>query len=621
MQLVSSNNDLAPRTIAQWHAAACLGANWSSELVNLHNLVSASSKPILLHCISKSDLELVIAKIERMRAESAPELIARDFSLLGVPFLVKDNIDVAGMPTTAGCEAFAYTPTVSASAVKKLQDAGAICIGKTNLDQFATGLVGTRSPFGAPSCIFDDVYISGGSSSGSAVSVAAGWVPFALGTDTAGSGRIPAMFNHIVGFKPTPGRVSTQGVVPACASIDCVSVFALTVQDATTVLAIIEGPQEADPFSNFKTGPAHFPAQTRLGFPSCMPVIVDQRIANNFAQTIENLTQQGYLFSPISCDPLYEVANLLYNGPWVAERFLTVQKLLEEYPGALDASVSKVIGRARDFSAADAFEAQYTLAELRLQSEKIWRDIDCLIVPTAPYHPTHQQVAADPIGLNAGLGQFTNFVNLLGWSAISIPVQRDEGALPFGVTLIGPGASDLALANLARALQSKFAQKPGLVDVSEALLLGDPSATPAFKQRLNIAVVGAHLSGLPLNWQLTQRHGQLVRTAHTSADYQLFALPNTTPPKPGLRRVPLDGKAIAMEIWSLPAEHIGSFLALIPAPLSLGTIELDDGSACHGFLCEAYALDSASDISHFGGWRNYLSSLKTVHEGVLDGSS
>ena len=621
MQLHTSGPEITPKTITQWCAAARTDANWCSALLGLYDQMRTSAKPILLHLISNVDLDAAIALTRQRNAQIAPDLISRDMPLLGVPFLVKDNIDVAGMPTTAACAAFAFTPSVSAAAIQKLQAAGAICLGKTNLDQFATGLVGTRSPFGAPSCVFDEAFISGGSSSGSAVAVAAGWVPFALGTDTAGSGRIPAMFNHIVGLKPTPGRVSTKGVVPACATLDCVSIFALTVQDASTVLSIIEGPQEGDPFSSFKTGPEHFQAAVRIGFPNVIPAVVDKKIAMRFDQCCKALTEHGYAFSAIDFDPLYEVANLLYNGPWVAERFVVVQQLLKERPEALDPTVRKVIERALDFSAADTFKAQYALGELRLTADKIWQQVDCLIVPTAPYHPTHQAVAQDPVGVNAGLGRFTNFVNLLGWSALSIPAQRGVDDLPFGLTLIGPGASDVALANLAQRWQMIFGQNPGIVDLPKVLLAEAPLKSPAFKQRLNVAVVGAHLSGLPLNWQLTQRHGQLVRTTHTSANYQLFALPNTSPPKPGLRRLQQGGSAIALEVWSLPTEHLGSFLGLIPAPLGLGTIELDDGSLCHGFLCEPYALDNALDISHFGGWRAYLSSLKTVQIGVLDGSS
>lgn len=621
-QLHSPTQKPSPITIAQWCAPAEFDANWSSELLALRARMLASAKPILLHLISEAALEAAIALTQQRRTQLEPALITRGLPLLGVPFLVKDNIDVAGMPTTAACSAFAYSPKVSAAAVQRLQAAGAICMGKTNLDQFATGLVGTRSPFGAPSCVFDDAYISGGSSSGSAVAVASGWVPFSLGTDTAGSGRIPAMFNHVVGLKPTPGRVPTKGVVPACASLDCVSIFALTVQDATTVLSVIEGPQEGDSFSNFKTGSAHFPAALRIGSPSNIPGIVNEKIAMSFDQCCKDLSeQQGHAFRAIDFDPLYQVANLLYNGPWVAERLLVVQQLLAQCPEALDPAVRKVIARANDFSAADTFKAQYELGELRLKADKIWQEVDCLVVPTAPYHPTHEEVAADPVGVNAGLGQFTNFVNLLGWSALSIPVQRTQGELPFGLTLIGPSAGDLALANLAQRWQIEFAQKPGLVDLPNHFLSEPPIATPRFKPRQNVAVVGAHLSGLPLNWQLTQRHGQLVRSTQTSANYQLFALPNTSPPKPGLQRVQQGGHAIAVEIWSLPVEHLGSFLALIPAPLGLGSIELEDGSQCHGFLCESYALENAIDISHFGGWRTYLSSLKTVHKGVLDGSS
>ena len=528
--------------------------------------------------------------------------------LFGVPFVVKDNIDVEGLPTTAACPAFARNATRDATVVHRLLRAGAVLLGKTNLDQFATGLVGTRSPYGAPSSVFDEARVSGGSSSGSAVLVGRGDVAFSLGTDTAGSGRVPAGFNNIVGLKPTPGRVGTAGVLPACRTLDCVSVFALTAEDAAEVLAVIEGDDPEDEYSAFAPGPADWAGTLRVGVPHDAVLGDDPGYTTAWRAACERLLELGLKPVPVDFAPLREIADLLYEGPWVAERYAVVQALIEATPEAMDPTVARVIGRARELSAVDGFRAQYALQRGRVQAARIWQRVDLLMVPTAPTHPRHADVQADPIGANSALGLYTNFVNLLGWSALAMPSGFTPEGLPFGVTFIAPARADAALARLGGRWQRAAALPLG----ATGRAYGPPTNVlrrPQNVPTLPLAVVGAHLSGLPLNGQLTERGARLLRTTETAPHYRLFALPGTTPPKPGMLRVAQCGASIAVEIWEMPVDAVGSFLALVPSPLGLGSVELADGDRVHGFLCEPWALDGAQDISRFGGWRNYLASL------------
>ncbi|WOB09372.1 allophanate hydrolase [Piscinibacter gummiphilus] len=530
--------------------------------------------------------------------------------LLGMPFGVKDNIDVAGLPTTAACKGFAAGPAAAhAVAVGKLVAAGAIPVGKTNLDQFATGLVGTRSPYGAVPNSFDPTRVSGGSSSGSAYAVATGQVPFALGTDTAGSGRVPAGFNNIVGLKPTPGRVSTTGLLPACRSIDCLSVLALTADDAARVLAVMEGPDPTDAYSRFAPGLAKLKPKLRVGIPAVPVFKGDAGYRETFAQACAHVQSLGHEVVPLDFTPLHATAELLYGGPWVAERHAAVERVLDEQPEAFDPSVRSIVESARHFSATDAFRGLYKLRAAQAETASFWSQADVLMVPTAPAHPTMAEVAADPIGANAQLGSYTNFVNLLGWCAIALPFNFTVRGLPFGVTFIAPGGFDAALARFGAEWQSQLKLPLGALR-REAPLAPTLTRAPASTPTLGIAVVGAHLSGLPLNGQLTERGASLRLATTTAPQYRLYALPGTVPPKPGLQRVGSGGAAIAVEVWDVPLDQIGSFLALIPAPLGLGSLTLADGSSVHGFVCEALALDGARDITEFGGWRAYLASLK-----------
>lgn len=556
-----------------------------------------------------SDAEL-LAQIEALEARAAtcPDRAAalRAMPLFGVPYAVKDNIDVGGWPTTAACAAFAHVAAQDSNVVARLARAGAVCVGKTNLDQFATGLVGTRSPYGRPASTFAAQHISGGSSAGSAVVVSRGEVPFALGTDTAGSGRVPAAFNHIVGLKPTPGRVGTSGVVPACRSLDCVSVFALSADDAATVLSVIEGDDPADAYSAFSPGRAALPGRLRIGVPAT--VTLADAYQGPWQASLARAQALGHTLVPLDFSLLHRTANLLYAGPWVAERHAAVQSLLDSTPEAFDPAVRQVIEGARKWTATDAFRGQYTLRAAQRDAAAVWQDVDVLMVPSAPCHPTFAEVDADPIGANAQLGLYTNFVNLLGWCALALPSDLTARGLPFGITLIAPANTDAALVPLGRQWQQASGLRLGATEARLAEAAAQP--TPASEPTLAIAVVGAHLSGLPLNGQLTERGAILREATHTAPAYRLFALPGTVPPKPGMVRVAQEGASIAVEVWEMPLREVGSFLALIPAPLGLGSLELADGRRVHGFVCESHAAGGATDISAFGGWRAYLASLR-----------
>ena len=589
--------DTAPPGVRPWRERIARGEDprpWL-DACRQHSLDDDSRSTWISHPTPAQWQQQLDHLAQRLAGPGTRAELLQQYPLLGVPFAIKDNIDVAGAPTTAACPPFAYTPTNSASVVQKLLDAGALWLGKTNLDQFATGLVGTRSPYGRPASVFDAQRISGGSSSGSAVALASGQVAFALGTDTAGSGRVPAGFNQLVGLKPTPGRLSTAGVLPACRTLDCVSLLAHDVDDAALLLALVEGPDEQDPYSDFRVGPANL-AGARLGVPKAPRFDGDAGYAQAFAAALQRTASLGMQVVELDFEPLHEVAALLYDGPWVAERHSIVKHLLAAQPEAIDPAVRAVIAGAQRFSATDAFEAQYRLRAMQQSLRSLWTQVDALMVPTAPGHPTFAQVDADPLGVNAMLGTYTNFVNLLGWCALALPAGQTAAGLPFGVTFIAPGAFDVALLGLGRRWQGA-AESP------------ESPSTPATIPTLPIAVVGAHLSGLPLNGQLRERGATLREATRTAPHYRLFALPGTTPPKPGLHRCAEGGAAIELEVWDMPMAALGSFLALIPAPLGLGSVELADGRQVHGFLCEAHALAGARDISRFGGWRAYLATL------------
>lgn len=566
---------------------------------------------VWIHLIARSLLEQELERLDELE-RSCPDredLIHR-YPLFGVPFAVKDNIDVAGLPTSAACPAFSKPISKDARAMALLREAGAVCMGKTNLDQFATGLVGTRSPHGSPASVFSSLHISGGSSSGSAVAVALGGVPFSLGTDTAGSGRIPAAFNQIVGLKPTPGRVSTDGVVPACKTLDCVSIFAHTSADAKHVLSIIEGTDPADPYSMEIMGPSRWQRnRLRIGIPADAESELATEYIKPWHAAVTELREAGHEIIETDFSLLFEIASLLYEGPWVAERYAVVEELLRSQPDEFDPTVRKVIGNGARFNAVDAFRAQYRLKYLAKYAAALWSSLDLLAVPTAIRHPAFDDVERDPITVNSALGRYTNFVNLLNWSALALPAGSTLDGMPFGITFIADRGYDTALVMLGEEWQRRTNLELGSTgkkyDADSDTLL----RTPRAEQSMRIAVVGAHLSGLPLNWQLIERGAYLIGSYKTAPRYKLIALPNTVPPKPGLIRSVQGGHEIEVEVWEMPCRHFGSFMEFVRHPLGIGQIELEDGQWVAGFLCEAFAAEGATDISEFGGWRSYLGSL------------
>ncbi len=528
--------------------------------------------------------------------------------LFGIPFAIKDNIDLIDIPTSAACADFAYTPLRSAMVVERLMAAGAIPIGKTNLDQFATGLVGTRSPFGVCRNAFDKTYISGGSSAGSAVAVALGLASFSLGTDTAGSGRVPAAFNNIVGLKPTLGSISARGVVPACRTLDTVSIFALTADDAAQVAAIAQGYDEEDAYSRpvVGGGQPNFSAKFRFGVPQSAQLEffgnVDAKAL--FARSVERLQAIGGEMVAIDYSDFLETARLLYGGPWVAERYQAIRKFIERQPNSLHEVTRQITLGAQNYSAADTFAALYQLQELKRSTAKVWNEIDILVTPTAGTIYKIDEVLAEPIKLNSNLGYYTNFMNLLDLSAIAVPAGFLGNGLPFGITFGAPAFSDNALLDLARRWQTAFPLALGATARNRTPSLSQPA--PGL---IHVAVCGAHMSGLPLNHQLTDRGGRLRLTTRSAAKYRLYALAGSGVRRPGMVRSE-EGSAIELEVWEMPAAAFGTFVAGIPAPLGIGTIELESGSLVQGFVCESYVIPSAEDITHFGGWRHYLAEKK-----------
>jgi len=547
----------------------------------------------------------------RALTRAARRLGAFDASrpLWGIPFAVKDNIDVAGLPTTAACPAFAYRPKRSAAAVERLLAAGALLIGKTNLDQFATGLVGVRTPYPVPRNTFDPAVVPGGSSSGSGVAVALGLVPFALGTDTAGSGRVPAGLNNVVGLKPTPGAVSSRGAVPACRSLDCISVFAGTVDDAWAVLEVMAGKDEADPYSRAVVlgRPTPPPPHAVIGVPrpADLKFFGDAAAKGAWRAAVKALEGLGAKIVPIDMSPFFAAAALLYEGPWVAERYAAVGAFVSKHPREVHPITRRIIDKAKAYSAADLFAGLERLETLRRATERVWRDVDMLAVPTTPCAPTLEEVAADPIGPNSRLGTYTNFVNLLGLAALAVPGPMRRDGRPAGITLIAPGGRDAALASLGRVFQAATAASVGATGRRLPPLRPVQATAPA--GMLELAVVGAHLSGMALNHELRAAGGLFLRAADAEPCYRLHALPGSPPERPGLVRVaPGRGRAIATEVWALPADAFGRFVAGIPAPLGIGTLLLGDGTRPKGFLCEGEAVASARDISSYGGWRAYV---------------
>jgi allophanate hydrolase len=584
--------------ISTIHAAYRAGTLTAVQLVTalLDRIDAYADKAVF---ISRVDRETVLAQAAAL---DIAEIGAKP--LFGIPFVVKDNIDVAGIPTTAACPDFAYTPTQDATVVARLRAAGAILLAKANLDQFATGLNGTRSPYGAPRSVFNADYVSGGSSSGSAVAVGAGLAAFSLGTDTAGSGRVPAAFNNLIGLKPSIGRIPATGTVPACKSLDCIAVFANSAADSLTVLQAAEGFDAADSYSR---APATIvlPAKPRAGILSGR----DRDFAGDVASeklydaALAKAAALGWELVEFDYAPFREIALSLYGGAPVAERLAAIKPFFEASPDAVNPVVRTILEGATKFSAADAYLDIYRIQALRRVAGAELAKCDILLLPTAPTIYTVEQMQADPLGANAKLGTYTNFVNLLDLAGIALPAGFRPDGLPFGVTLIGPAFSEHALAAYADALHMALGTGAGKTRAQPQTRLGPPAP------ETTIVVAGAHLSGMVLNHELLSLGAKLIATTTTAPGYKLFALA-TTPPKPGLVQTPgFGGSGIAVELWSLTAENFGRFVAALPAPMGIGKVTLADGTTHPGFLCEAYALEGAEDITSYGGWRSYRAAM------------
>jgi allophanate hydrolase len=532
--------------------------------------------------------------------------------LWGIPFAVKDNIDVAGMPTTAACPDFAYMPEADATVVRLLKEAGALVIGKTNLDQFATGLVGVRTPYPVPRNAMDPDLVPGGSSSGSAIATAQGIVSFALGTDTAGSGRVPAGLNNIVGLKPSLGALSTTGVIPACRTLDCVSIFALTVDDAWRVFEVAACHDATDAYS--KTIPTGGFGQTppvlTIGVPAKADRLFfgDAIMETAYDDALQSLTKLGHRLVEVAFGDFYKVANLLYEGAWVAERYAAVKDFFDAKEASFHPVTRKIYGGARQLSAADAFKGLYALQALKQKVAPLIASVDLFCVPTAPAHYTRADLEAEPIRENSRLGTYTNFVNLLDMCGIAVPTGTRSDGRPASITLLAPSESDGLTASLARDIHKASGLMLGATGWHQPQ--GKKPAAADDTGLIDIVVVGAHLSGMPLNAQLRALDGRLSRAARTSACYRLYALAGQVPAKPGLIRVgEAAGGQIDVEIWQLTPAAFGQFVAAVPSPLSIGTIFLSDGTSAKGFLVEAAAITDATDITHYGGWRSYVAAM------------
>jgi allophanate hydrolase len=566
----------------------------------LERIAAYSDPAVWTHVVPRDEL-LVQARGIAKRREAGERL-----PLFGAPFTIKDNIDLAGHPTTAGCPAFSYVPQRSAAVVERLQAAGAIAIGKTNLDQFATGLMGDRSPYGVCKNVFNPAYISGGSSSGSAVAVSAGLVSFGVATDTAGSGRVPAAFNNIVGLKPTPGLLSNLGVVPACASLDCISFLSLTVEDSARLLAVACGedgwrvPAERGALATFAT-----PREEDLDF------LGDVDSAALFRNSVKRLEQGGAHRTSVDLTPFQEVAALLYDGPWVVERLASLESFLSTHASEFNPVVRAIVEGATRYKAVDVFRGIYRLKALRDLCLKVFDDAEVLMVPSAPTLPTMAQVQADSLGWSRNLGKYTNFVNLLGLSALALPGGFTTAGLPTGITLIGPAGDERRLCEIGMAWERQLDLPLGATGANLRFAgRSNTGPVPPGEDRIRVAVGGAHLSGQPLHAALCGWGARFVRASRTAPKYRFLALMELDPPRAGLLHTPELGRAVALELYDLPVAGFGRLVASVAPPLAIGTVELEDGERVKGFLIESSAASAARDITEFGGWRGYRRHLE-----------
>ncbi|MGJ8679359.1 allophanate hydrolase [Paraglaciecola sp.] len=559
-----------------------------------------------IHLLSTEEVAPYVSALSNKSKEDCP--------LWGIPFAIKDNIDLAGIATTAACPEFSYVPESSAFVVKQLIEAGAIPLGKTNLDQFATGLVGTRSPYGAAPNSFNPDFISGGSSSGSSIVTASGVVSFALGTDTAGSGRVPACFNNLIGLKPSKGLLSTSGVVPACRSLDCVSIFSLTSEDAQSVFEVAAKFDETDGFARqnplTNKGRVDFPAQFTFAVPQPeqLAFFESQPYEQAYFDAIKQLEAIGGTKVELDFSPLLDAAKLLYEGPWVAERYVATQEIISSKPEAMMDVTRTIISAGDKPKATDAFAALYKLQDLKQQADKLMASVDVFMSPTAGRHFTLAEIAEEPILRNSQLGYYTNFMNLLDFAAIAVPTAFTHENMPFGVTLFSPAMTDQKLLTIASRLRNhnKLPLGATQIDFQTQDSLLQPS-----EGYIDVVVAGAHLSGMPLNWQLTDRGSILKAKTKTASAYRMYAVEGKIE-RPALLRINTGDKAnvseFEVEVWSMPISEFGSFVQGIAAPLGIGQVELQSGQVVTGFIAEGYAADIGKDISEFNGWRAYIES-------------
>jgi urea carboxylase / allophanate hydrolase len=606
-----------PLTIPQWVAAQTAG-NSIDRLLSLLDCIKAANSNAWISFSTPDQITSQWEHVASLRSQG------HELPLFGVPFAVKDNIDAAGLPTTAACPAYAAvrgTVSEDAPVVARLKAGGAILIGKTNLDQFATGLVGTRSPYGAVPNAFDPTRVSGGSSSGSGFVVSNGLVPFSLGTDTAGSGRVPADLNNIVGLKPTRGALSARGVVPACRTLDCVSIFTLTVEDAETVLGVAEGYDEVDSYSRRRPPLADRDRQAadthtpRIAICASPNWFSREHQANAYETALKQARALGWKLEETDFSDLLKLANLLYEEPWVAERYAAISEFIQTSPDETDPVVRGILKKAETSNAVDYFSTEYLRQDLTREVTTQFAGYDAILVLTTPTFPTMADLLLEPVLENSILGTYTNFVNFLDWPAIAIPAGFRDDGLPFGNTLISTTWEEPKLFALSRQLLSVSERRLGATSLSHQESLRNVDSTSVSSENIQIAVVEAHLRGFPLNSDLVTRDATFVQSTQTASKYQLHALASISSPvkKPGLRRVNGEGSghAIEVEVWSLPKTQLASFVQTIVTPLGIGSIELQDGSWVHGFICEPYGIETAVDVSKHGGWRGYIKSITT----------
>ncbi|XPF94589.1 allophanate hydrolase [Colwellia sp. RE-S-Sl-9] len=586
-------------TISAIHQAYKNGEQTPDSLIKTLLSKAVEYPEAWIHLLSHQEVSPYLTALAEKSIEDCP--------LWGIPFAIKDNIDLAGIPTTAACPEFSYVPEKSAHVVEQLIAAGAIPLGKTNLDQFATGLNGTRSPYGVTPNSFDPNYISGGSSAGSSVVTAVGLTTFSLGTDTAGSGRVPACFNNLVGLKPSIGLFSSTGMVRACKSLDCTSVFSLTAEDAQTVFAVAADFDESDGYARknpiTNQGQVPFPEKFTFAIPQFeqLAFFGSDSYEKAYFEAIQQLEAIGGTKVEMDFSPFFDTAKLLYDGPWIAERYVATEDIMTKNPAAMMDVTRAIISNGTKYKATDAFSAFYKVQDFKQKADRLVASVDVLITPTAGRHFTIEEINEKPIERNSQLGYYTNFMNILDYAALAVPTSISETKMPFGITLFSAAMTDQKLLTLASRIRNANKLPLGATGIEYTPTKSTLAPSKGF---IDIVVAGAHLSGMALNWQLTDRGGMLKHATKTAAAYKMYAISGAVE-RPALLKDSANGNAFDVEVWSLPISEFGSFVEGIAAPLGIGKVELDSGETLTGFIAEGYSAEIGTDISEFGGWRAY----------------